>query len=67
VVALIEAAHGPAEVQLALPLRRIAEECLRDRRDPEVAHVSIDRAMALTFGTIPRRCPRAGRGLRHAW
>jgi hypothetical protein len=50
-VALIEAAHGPADAQLAHPLRRIAEQCLRDRRDPDVAHAAIDRAMALTLGT----------------
>jgi hypothetical protein len=50
-VVLIEAAHGPGDAQLALPLRRIAEECLRDRRDAEIAHRAIDRAMALTLGT----------------
>ncbi|MBL8225171.1 MAG: hypothetical protein JNM50_07575 [Chromatiales bacterium] len=50
-VVLIEAAHGPGDAQLALPLRRIAEECLRDRRDADIAHRAIDRAMALTLGT----------------
>lgn len=50
-VLLIEVAHGPGDAQLALPLRRIAEECLRDRRDADVAHAAVDRALALTLGT----------------
>jgi hypothetical protein len=50
-VVLIEASRGPGDAQLALPLRRIAEECLRDRRDADIAHAAIDRALALTLGT----------------
>jgi hypothetical protein len=50
-VALIEAAHGPGDALLAPPLRRIAEQCLRDRRDADIARAAIDRALALTLGT----------------
>jgi len=50
---LLTAAHGPDDPQLALPLRRLAEACLREGRDAPVARAALDRALALPAGTTP--------------
>lgn len=50
-VSLLETAAGPTDARLAYPLRRLADSCIRDGRDPAVARAALDRGLGLTLGT----------------